>query len=160
MVEDAKFVMGWDALCDRDDQLDASVLSLKDRVSGEPWRNEDHCGVGAGLVNSLVEGVEDWDSLNVLPALARRYTSNDIGAVGTVVESVEGAFATGDAGHDKLCVVTYEDAHEASSTTFSAASSIVATVWTFGRFASASSSRPATSLVPSRRTTNGTVGLI
>ena len=33
-------------------------------------------------------------------------------------------------------------------------------VYTFGRFASASSARPSTSFVPSSRTTNGTVGLI
>ena len=42
----------------------------------------------------------------------------------------------------------------------SAAPSIVASVCTLGRLASASSARPSLSLVPSRRTTNGTVGLI
>ena len=37
---------------------------------------------------------------------------------------------------------------------------MVASVCTLGRSASASSARPSLSLVPSRRTTNGTVGLI
>ena len=37
---------------------------------------------------------------------------------------------------------------------------MVASVCTFGRFASASSARPSSSLVPSSRTTNGTSGLI
>src|SRR5262249_36760471 len=61
----------------------------------------------------------------------------------------------------ELRVVVDQDRHQpASSTTFLAAPSIVDSVWTLGRFASASSLRPSTSLVPSSRTTNGTVGLI
>ncbi len=48
----------------------------------------------------------------------------------------------------------------ASATTFSAASFIVLAACTLGSAASCSSRRPSTSLVPSRRTTNGTDGLI
>ena len=48
----------------------------------------------------------------------------------------------------------------ASATTFSAASFIVRAAYTLGSAASCRSSRPSTSLVPSRRTTNGTVGSI
>src|SRR5205085_1631059 len=57
-----------------------------------------------------------------------------------------------------LEVVVDQNAHAfASSTTFSAASFIVAAVCTLGRAASARMRRPSSSLVPSRRTTNGTV---
>src|SRR4029079_13337847 len=66
-------------------------------------------------------------------------------------------------GDDKPGVLVDQDRHYealASSTTFSAATSIVVSVWTLGRLASASRARPSLSFVPSSRTTNGTSGLI
>ncbi len=49
----AQLVVGGDALGDRDDQLDAGVLGLEDRVGREPRRHEDHRGVRALLVDRL-----------------------------------------------------------------------------------------------------------
>src|SRR5262249_48753451 len=155
-----------DALGDRDDQSDAGVGRLEDRVGGEARRDEDHRGVGAGLVDRLGDRVEDGDPVDVLAALAGRHAGDDLRAVALVVGRVDGALATGDVGDDQAGLSVDEDAHAiapwlaASSTTFSAASFIVAAVATPGRLASASSLRPSTSLVPSRRTTNGTVGLM
>src|SRR4051812_47149991 len=158
---DAQLVVGRDALGDRDDQLDAGVGGLEDRVGGEARRHEDHRRVGLRLGDGGLEGVEDRDALDVEPALARRDTGHDVGAVALVVERVERALASGDAGDAQARVVADEDAHPAaSSTTFRAASSIVAAMCTLGRSASASRRRPSSSLVPSRRTTKGTCGLI
>src|SRR5580704_5423076 len=159
----AELVVGGDALGDRDDQRNARVLGLEDRVRREPRRHEDHRGVRICAGDGLVEGVEHRDALDVLAALARRDAADHLGAVVAVAERVERALAPGDPRHAQPRVGIDEDAHAeaaASSTTFWAAPSIVDSVKTIGRFASASSWRPSTSLVPSSRTTNGTVGLI
>src|SRR3954447_9585580 len=160
VVVDAQLVVGRNALGDRDDQLDAGVLGLEDRVGGEARRDEDHRRVGAGLGDGVVERVEDRDPLAVLAALARRDAGHHARAVVAVVERVERALAPGDAGGAELRAVVDEDAHAPSSTTRRAAPSIVDSACTLGRSASASSRRPSSSLVPSRRTTNGTSGLI
>src|SRR6201999_1164962 len=95
-----------------------------------------------------------------------RDAGDDVRPVALVVERVERALAAGDARHHQLGVLVDENGHYAetpclaSSTTFCAASSIVAAVCTFGRSASARIFRPSASFVPSRRTTNGTVGLM
>ena len=49
VVVDAQLVVRGDALGDRDDQRDAGVLGLEDRVGGEARRDEDHRRVRAGL---------------------------------------------------------------------------------------------------------------
>src|SRR5581483_7459020 len=86
-----------------------------------------------------------------------------LGAVVEVAQRVEGALAAGDAGGAQTGVLVNQDCHDyaaASSTTLAAAPSMVDSVYTLGSAASASRRRPSTSLVPSRRTTKGTVGLI
>src|SRR5215212_198092 len=161
VVVDAQLVVGGDALGDGDDQRDAGVLGLEDRVGGEAGRDEDHRGVRAGLGDRVVERVEHRDALDVLAALAGRHAAHDVRAVAPVVERVERALAPGDAGRAELRAGADEDGHQAaSSTTLVAEPSMVASVWTLGRSASASSARPSLSLVPSSRTTNGTVGRI
>src|SRR5439155_1572329 len=158
-----ELVVGGDALGDRDDQRDSRILGLEDRVRGKARRHEDHRRVGARPVDRLVERVEHGDSVDVPATLARRDAAHDLRAVVTVPERMECPLATRDAGHAKLGLGVDEDAHPtepATATTFSAAPSIVASVCTFGSFASASNSRPSLSFVPSSRTTNGTLGLI
>src|SRR3712207_9097838 len=66
------------------------------------------------------------------------FRSHHVGPVALVVERVESALAAGDAAHAQPGLGAHEDAHAASSTTRRAASSIVASVCTFGRSASAS----------------------
>src|SRR6185312_10587523 len=104
------------------------------------------------------------DAVDLLAALGGGHAGHDLGAVVAVAQRVEGALPPGDPGHAQLRVAVDEDRHgyvaAASSTTRRAASSIVDSVCTLGRLASASSARPSLSFVPSRRTTKGTVGLI
>ena len=114
--------------------------------------------------DGLAEGVEDRDPVDVLAALARGHAGDDLGSVVAVAQRVEGALAPGDSRGDQARALVDEDAHTGldsfeSSTTFAAAPSIVDSVWTLGSAASASIARPSSPLVPSRRTTNGTVGL-
>src|SRR5919107_1500579 len=107
--------------------------------------HEDHRRVRALLVDGVVEGVEHRDALDVLAALARRDAGDDVRAVAAgVFLGGRGPPPPGAAG----------------ATTLAAASSIVLATSTFGRLASARILRPSTSFVPSRRTTNGTEGLI
>src|SRR4051812_10860803 len=153
---DPQHVVHRNALGDRDHELAAGVGGLEDRICGERRRHEDHRRVGACLCHAVVEGVEHRRALHVLAALAGRDAADQVGAVVLVVETVEAALTAGQAGDSELRVLAYEDAHRASSTTFAAASSMVCATCTFGRFASARIWRPSTSLVPSRRTTNGT----
>src|SRR6185295_11081683 len=128
-----------------------------DRVGGEPRRHEDHARVRAGVGDGVVDRVEDRRALDVLAALAGGHAGYEVGAVVLVVEAVEAALAAGQAGDHELRVLADEDRHQpASSTTRSAAPSIVFSTCTFGRFASARILRPSSSFVPSRRTTNGT----
>src|SRR3954447_3094204 len=157
-VVDAQLVVGGDALGDADHRLDAGVGGLEDRVGRERRRHEDHRRVRVGLGDGVVEGVEDRDALDVLAALAGRHAGDHFGAVALVVERVERALATGDAGDAELRVAADDDAHRASSTTFSAASFIVDAGTTLGRFAAGPIRRPAASFVPSSRTTKGTCG--
>src|SRR3954447_4605172 len=153
---DPEHVVHRDPLGDRDHQLDPGVGGLEDRVRGERRRHEDHRAVRARLRNAVVEGVEDGHALDVLTALTRCHPTDEIGAVGLVVQPVEAALTAGQARDCQLRALVDQDAHRESSTTFAAAPSIVVSTFTFGRFASASSRRPSSSLVPSRRTTNGT----
>src|SRR5215217_511688 len=157
---DPQHVVRGDALGDRDDQVDPGVGGLEDRVGGEPRRHEDHRRVRARLRDGLVHRVEDRGAVDVLAALARRDARDQVGAVALVVAAVERALAAGQAGDDELGVGSDEDAHPASSTTFAAAPSIVCSTCTFGSWASERILRPASSFVPSRRTTKGTSGLI
>src|SRR4029450_12093479 len=93
---------------------------------------------------------------DVLATLARRHARHDLRAVAPVVHRVERALAAGDAADAQPRLAIDEDAHRASSTTFSAASFIVAAVCTLGSAASARMRRPSSSLVPSNRPTHGT----
>src|SRR3954452_23192896 len=153
---DPEHVVHRDALGDRDHKLDAGVGRLENRVCRERRRHEDPHGVGAGLGDGGVHRVERRNAFDVLPRLARRDAGDQVGAVVLVVQAVEAALPAGEARDHELRVLAYEDAHPASSTTFAAAPSMVFSTVTFGRFASASSRRPSSSFVPSRRTTNGT----
>ena len=54
-----------DALGDADDQLDAGVGRLVDRVGGEPRRHEHHRRVRARLADGVGDGVEHRDAVDV-----------------------------------------------------------------------------------------------
>ncbi len=68
---DAQHVGDRDPLGDRDDELDAGVGRLHDRVGRERRRHEDHRSVGAGRRARLLDRIEDRNPLDRLAALAR-----------------------------------------------------------------------------------------
>ena len=113
MGHDPQLVVRGDAFADGDDQLDARVRGLEDRVGREPRRDEDHRGVRAGLGDGIGERVEHRDAVDVRAALARRHTGDHLGAVAAVVERVEAAFAAGDAGDAEPRPLVDQDAHRA-----------------------------------------------
>ena len=136
VVVDAQLVVRRDALGDRDDQVDAGVLGLEDRVGGEPRRHEDHRRVGARLLDRRVEGVEDGDALHVLAALAGRHPRHDLASRSRGCRrlwKVPSRPVMPDT-HSRVSLSTRIGHQPASSTTFSAAPSMVASVCTLGRF--------------------------
>ena len=164
-VVDAQLVVGRDALGDRDRRA-STPASAASRIESAAKRGGTK--IIAVLAPRLGDGlgprVEDRDALDVLAALAGRDAADDVGAVGAVVQRVERALAAGDAGDDEAGVLGRRGwpcqlRSFASATTFSAAPCIVFAGCTFGSAASSRIRRPSTSLVPSRRTTNGHVGV-
>src|SRR5262245_15436911 len=155
---DAEHVVGRDALGDADDQVDAAVEPLQDRVGREARRHEDHGGVRGCRLDRVVDGVEDRDGIDRMAGLAGGHAGDDLGAVGLVAGRVEAAFAARDALDDQPGRRVDEDAHAgapASSTARRAAESMVVSTTTLSGARSASIARPSSSLVPSRRTTIG-----
>jgi len=57
--------------------------------------------LGARLLDRVGNGVEDGDALDVLAALARRDSGDDLRAVRLVAQAVEAALAAGQALDDK-----------------------------------------------------------
>src|SRR5690606_16505283 len=143
---------------DAHDQRDAGVGGLHDRVGGEGRRHEDHAGVGAGLPGRLADGVKHRDAAeHGLPALARRDAADDLGAVGERLLGVEEADLAGDALDDEAGVLVDEDAHDLTISTILVAASRRLVAVVIDRPLSSSSFLPSSTLVPSRRTTRGTL---
>ena len=67
-----------DALGDADDQLDAGVGGLENRVGGERRRHVDHADVGAGLGHRVVHRVEHRQVQMRLAAAARRDAADEL----------------------------------------------------------------------------------
>src|SRR5690606_2262072 len=152
-------VEGRDAFGDAHDQLDACVGRFQDGVLAEGGRNVDHGRVGASGFHSLGNGVEHRQAQVSGAALARRHTADHLGAVGNRLLSVEGTLGAGDALADYLGVLVDQDAHylpSAALTTWTAASVRLVAAMMF-RPLSASTLAPSSALLPSRRTTTGTL---
>src|SRR5690606_7245253 len=106
-----------DALRDRHDELDPGVRGLEDRVGRERGRDVDDGGVGAGLGNGAVHGIEDRHARAVRPlerlsALARRDARDDRGPVLDHLPCVERAVAARDPLHDQPCAFVSKDRHD------------------------------------------------
>src|SRR5262245_3608128 len=158
MGVDPHHVVCRNALRDADDEVDAALDRLVERVGGEAGRDEDHRGVRVGLADRVGDRVEDRDAVDALPGLARRHARDDVRAVRLVARGVEGALAPRDALDHEARAAVDEDAHAASfarATARSAADSIVCSTTTLDGARSAMMRRPSSSFVPSRRTTMG-----
>src|SRR5690606_35612518 len=158
----ADHVLHRDALGDADDERHLGVDGLEDGVGRERRRHVDDRGRGAGRGDSLADGVENRQVEMLRPALPGRDAADHLRAVGHRLLGMEGALRAGEALADDLRVLVDEDRHQAASltapTTFWAASAR-SSADLIGSPESASIFFPRSTLVPSRRTTRGTVRL-
>ncbi len=113
-LADTDHVVDRDALGDADDQLDAGVGGLEDRVGRAGRRHVDHADVGAGLAHRVVRGVEHRQAEVLLAAAAGRDAADQLRAVGDALLGVERALLAGEALADHAALLGEEDAHEAS----------------------------------------------
>ena len=88
---DAGHVEDGDALGDGDDDLDAGVGRLHDRVGRAGRRDEHHAGVRPRSCDRLGHGVEDREALLDRATLARRDAADDLRAVLAALVGVERA---------------------------------------------------------------------
>jgi hypothetical protein len=108
---DAHHVVDRDALGDADDQLDAGVGRLEDRIRGAGRRHVDHADVGAGGAHRVVRGVEHRQPEVLLAATPRGHAADEARAVGDALLAVEGALLAGEALADHAARLRKEDAH-------------------------------------------------
>ena len=100
-----------DALGDADDDGDAGLRRLEDRVRGAGRRHVDDRRVGARLLDGLGDGVEHREAFVHDAALAGRDAADDVGAVLAHLLGVEGPGRAGDALDDQLRVFSDENRH-------------------------------------------------
>src|SRR5206468_3736081 len=108
-------VVDGNAFGDGDDEVEAGIDALKDRIGREWGRDEHGTGGRAGLFDRLGYGVEDGHLfagvIEGLPALAGGDAGDDLGAVVDGELGVFGAEAAGDALDEDFGVGLNEDGH-------------------------------------------------
>ena len=113
---DLHHVVDGNALGDADDERDLRRGRLEDRVRREGRRDEDDAGVGARLLDGLLDSVEDRHLvLEAGPALSGRDAGDEVGAVLEHLLGVEGPGAPGDALAEEARSLVDENAHDRSS---------------------------------------------
>src|SRR5439155_24552068 len=122
------------------------------------WRHENHRRVSAGFPHSLSHSVEHRPLQMLRAALARSHAADHIGSVVDRLLGVERALSSSETLHQQACVLIDQDAHRctASLTTFSAASRMPSATVKLNPD-SVRIFRPNSTLVPSIRTTMGTL---
>src|SRR5690606_22373716 len=144
------------ALGDADDQRNARVDRLADRIGGARRRHIDDARVAAGPGDRFRDGVEHRQAEMRLAALARRGAADHPGAVFDRLLGMEAAVLAGEALADDLGVPVDEDGHYLAplmaATIFCAASSRSFAGMTL-RPDSSRIFLPRSTLVPSSRTT-------
>src|SRR5580700_1777695 len=148
------------AFGDAHDQRNLRRDRLGDGIGGAGRRHIDHAGVGAGLLARFGDGVEHRQIEVRRAAFAGRHAADHFCAVGDRLLGMEGAVLAGEALADDFGVLVDEDGHHAASftalTIFCAASSRSSAEVTL-RLDLAMMSLPSSTLVPSSRTTSGTL---
>src|ERR1700722_8639998 len=149
-----------DAFRDADDQRDLGLDRLGDGVGRARRRHVDHARVAAGLVLGFRHGVEHRQVEVERAAFAGRRAADHLGAVVDRGLRMEGAVFAGETLADDLGVLVDEDGHHAAPLTaftiFCAASSRSSPEVTLS-LESAMIFLPRSTLVPSSRTTSGTL---
>src|SRR5271156_1152450 len=155
----ADHVDDWNAFGDADDQWHLRVGGFEDGIRGEGRRNKDYRGVGARGFYGFGYGVE-YRTLEMLgAAFAGGDSADDVGAVFDHLLRVKRAFAAGEALDDEARFFVYENAHRAPparATTLVAPSFMPSAMVKF-RPESRRICWPISTLVPSMRTTTGTL---
>src|SRR5262245_15030971 len=105
-------VLGRNAVCDSDADLDAGVRRFHDRVSGKGRWYENDTGGGAGFVRSFLHGVEHRTVELGGASLTRRHTAHDVGAVGDHLLGVEAADVAGKALDDDGILLVNQYTHD------------------------------------------------
>src|SRR6266568_2328523 len=155
----ANHVEDRNAFGDANDQGKTRVGGFQNGVRGVRWGNEKDGRVRAGCFCGFGDGVEDGTLQVLCAALAGCNATNNVGSVLDHLLSVKSAFAPGESLDKQTCFLVYKDAHRAppaSLTTFWAPSFMSLAMVKF----SALSRRicwPSSTLVPSMRTTTGTL---
>jgi hypothetical protein len=155
---DRQHIQRRNAFGNADDQLDAGIECFKDAVFGDWRRYVNHGRRRTGGIDRISNGIKHRQIQMFCAAFARCYTANQFGAIGNGLFTVQGTLRPGETLADDLGVLVDQNAHglpPAAATTFSAAS--------FREFAgmmlrplSFRRARPASELLPSKRTTTGT----
>src|SRR5690606_37839111 len=148
-----------DTFGDADNQFPPGIRRCEQGVLAEGCRYIDHRGRGAGFLDRFGNGVEHRQVEVFLAALARRHAADHFGAVGNRLLGMEGALRAGKALADNPRVLVDQYAHAtppAALTTCSAAS-LKPLAGVIARPLSASFCEPSSALLPSRRTTTGTL---
>ena len=96
------------ALGDADDERHAGIDGLEDGIRCERRRHIDHRGVCAGFGHRVGDRVEHRQAEVRLPALARRDTADDVGAVIDGLFGMEGALRAGKALADDPGLAVHE----------------------------------------------------
>src|SRR5262245_1841395 len=146
-------------LGDAYDERHARVRGFHDGVGGRRRGHEDQRAVGAGRLHRVLHRVPDREALVGGAALARRHPAHHLRAVLLAAGGVERALLAGDPLHQDARIAVDEDAHgalRASSTTFFAPSPMSLAI-TSARPDSASIFLPCSTLVPSARSTTGSL---
>src|SRR5882672_9812328 len=156
----AHHVIHRDAFGDAHRQLDARIDGFQNRIRRPGRRHVDHAGRGAGRAHRLPHRIEYRQSQVLLSAAARSHAAHELGAVGQRCFRVKGALLAGKSLADHPGVAIDQNTHAlpfaASATTLRAASVRSAAAVIVSPMP-ASFARASCALVPSSRTTTGTL---
>src|SRR6185369_13442968 len=145
---------------DAADQFKAGIDRLHDGVGGKGGRYVDDRGGGAGMVYGVGDSVIDGEAVYGGPPLARGDPADHLGAVLSCALGMEETGGAGDPLGDDPGILVDQYAHFlppfTAETIFWAASAMPSAATMF-RPLSARISLPRATLVPSRRTTSGTL---
>ena len=100
-----------DAFGDADDEGDARIDRLQDRIAGEGRRHIDDAGGGLGGRDRVLDAVEDRQAQVKRAALAGGDAADHLGAVGDRLLGMKGALRAGEALADDLGVGMDQNGH-------------------------------------------------